>query len=253
MARMTQPPTLVLLHFLGGSSRTWKPVIARFDGEVPTLTIDLPGFGDAASMPGDGVAAMADAAAAQIGAAGLSRYVLVGHSMGAKVAAVLARRSEDGEAGLAGLRSLVLMAGSPPGPEPMEEASRQKMLSFFAADPATHRQQAQGFVDENVSAPLPSALNDIAVEDVLRADPDRWRAWLTGGSNEDWADRVGVLHSPALILAGADDPALGPDAQHRLTAPHFATAHVVALPDTKHLLPLEQPNQVASLLGEHIR
>ena len=246
-------PTLVFLHFLGGSGRSWHPLIARFDGEVPTLTIDLPGFGDAATKPGSTVADTADAVAERIGAAGLSDYVLVGHSMGAKVATVVARRAEDGAPGLKGMRSLVLMAGSPPAPEPMDETSRQKMLGFFKADPATHRKQAQSFIDDNVTGSLPSALNDIAVDDVLRADPDRWRAWLTDGSNEDWAERVGVLHRPALILAGADDPYLGPMAQRTLMAPHFETAHVVDLPDTKHLLPLEQPGRVASLIGDHLR
>ena len=123
--------TLVFLHYLGGSGRTWHPLIARFDGERANLTIDLPGFGDASGVAGDSVAEMADHVAGRIGQAGLSSYVLVGHSMGAKIAAVLARRAEDGEAGLAGLRSLVLMAGSPPSPEPMDEDARQKMLGFF--------------------------------------------------------------------------------------------------------------------------
>ena len=228
-------------------------MIARFDGERPALALDLPGFGSAASEAGDSVAEMADHVAAAIGRAGLSSYVLVGHSMGAKIAAVVARRAEDGAPALAGLRSVVLMAGSPPGPEPMDEAARQKMLAFFQADPATHRAQAQGFVDDNVTHRLPSALNDVAVEDVLRADPDRWRAWLTKGSNEDWAERVGVLQTPALILAGADDPFLGPTAQRFSMAPHFASAAVVDVADAKHLLPLEQPGRVASLIGGHVR
>ena len=249
---MTQP-TLVFLHYLGGSGRTWQPLIARFDGEQPTLTIDLPGFGDAAGVAGDSVAEMADHVAGRIGQAGLSSYVLVGHSMGAKIAAVLARRAEDGEAGLAGLRSLVLMAGSPPSPEPMDEDSRQKMLGFFRGDAETSRAEAQGFVDENVSSKLAPAFNDVAVDDVMRADPERWRAWLTKGSNEDWSDRVGKLHLPALILAGADDPYLGPTAQRSRMAPHFEHAELVDLPDAKHLLPLEQPERVASLIGGHLK
>ena len=43
------------------------------------------------------------------------------HSMGAKVGLAVAWRVEDREAGIAGL---VLLAGSPPSPEPMEEERR---------------------------------------------------------------------------------------------------------------------------------
>ncbi|MDT7950959.1 MAG: alpha/beta fold hydrolase [Acetobacteraceae bacterium] len=181
---MKQPPTLVFLHLLGGSARTWQPVIDCFEQEVSTLTVDLPGFGDEADAPGDSVADMADAVAFGIGRAGLSDYVLVGHSMGAKVAAVVARRAEDGAAELTGLQKIVVMAGSPPSPEPMEEATRRRMLAFFQSDRATNQRQAQGFVDDNVSAHLSAALNEVAIGDVLRADSHRWRDWLTGGSQE---------------------------------------------------------------------
>lgn len=249
---MQSHTTLFFLHFLGGSGRTWAPVIAHLGDDVRSVTIDLPGFGDAVSAPGSSVADMAKAVAAQIRAAGPTSWLLVGHSMGAKVACVLARDSEDGAAGLEGLTGLVLIAGSPPSPEPMDDDKREEMLGWFEDDRAASQTQASGFIEANVSEALTPALHAIAVDDVLRADRTRWRAWLTAGSNEDWADRVGVLRTPALILAGADDPCLGPDAQAELMVPHFTAARLVTMPNAKHLLLLECARAVASLIEERL-
>ena len=162
------------------------------------MAIDLPGFGDAADRPGYSVAAMADAVSEAVRAANPQRWILVGHSMGAKVATVVARRAEDGAEGLAGLSRLVLLAGSPPAPEPMDETKRKTMMSWFSADDEASRTEAQSFIDDCVGQPLPKGLNGQAVDDVLRTRRAAWLAWLEGGSLEDWADRVGVLRTPSL-------------------------------------------------------
>lgn len=249
---MQSQTTLVFLHFLGGSGRTWSPVIAALGNQVRHLTIDLPGFGDAAPEPGSSVAEMVAAVGAKIRAAGPTSWLLVGHSMGCKVACVLAREIEDGGAGLEGLTGLVLVAGSPPSPEPMDDAKRDEMLGWFEGDASTSHAEATGFIEANVSETLAAEKKARAVDDVLRADRARWRAWLTGGSTEDWSDRVGVLRTPALIVAGADDPCLGPDAQAKLMMPHFAEARLVTLPNAKHLLPLERTREIASLIEERL-
>jgi pimeloyl-ACP methyl ester carboxylesterase len=246
-------PTLVCLHFLGGSARSWSGVAGRLAGRVTCLPLDLPGFGDAADVPGYSVAAMADDVAARIRGSGLGRWMIAGHSMGAKVAAVLARRAEDGAADLAGLRGLVLLAGSPPSPEPMEDSQRSAMLGWFTGAEAAWPERARDYIAANVAAPLDPAVHERAVADVLRMQPNAWMAWLRDGSREDWSERVGVLRIPALILCGADDANLGEDAQRRLMAPHFASHRLVKLPGVSHLLPLESPDEVAELIANHMQ
>jgi pimeloyl-ACP methyl ester carboxylesterase len=245
-------PTLVCLHFLGGSARSWSAVAGKLTGPVSCLPLDLPGFGDAADVTGYSVAEMADDVAARIREAGLGPWMIAGHSMGAKVAAVLARRAEDGEAGLTGLRGLVLVAGSPPSPEPMEDSQRNAMLGCFTGAEATWPEQARNYIAANVSAPLDPVVQDRAIVDVLRMQPNAWAAWLRHGSREDWSERVGVLRLPALILYGEDDANLGEDAQTRLMAPHFASHRLVKLPGASHLLPMERPDAVAELIAEHM-
>ena len=174
------------------------------------MPIDLPGFGEAAAVPGYDVAAMADHVAARIRAAAPARWLIAGHSMGAKVALAVARRAEDGEEGLSGLSGLVLLAGSPPSPEPMDAGRRAAMIDWIGADAATRRTEAESFIDANIGSALPPDLAAAAVADVLRAAPAAWRAWLTAGSREDWCDRVGILRTPALILSARRMAISGP-------------------------------------------
>ncbi len=162
--------TLVFLHFLGGSAEEWRWTIGWLTEAFRCLTIDLPGFGGAARTPGYAVAEMAELVADVIRSEAPRRWMLVGHSMGAKVATVLACRAEDGEEGLHGLARLVLLAGSPPGPEPMDESNRQAMMSWFSGDPETCRAEARHYIDQNVGAKLDPAMDEQAVADVLRVD-----------------------------------------------------------------------------------
>ncbi len=77
-----------------------------------------------------------------------------------------------------------------------------------------------------------------------------WTAWLQHGSREDWTDTVGLLRTPALIIAGEKDAALGPEAQRTLAARHFERARLVTLAGAGHLLPMERPHEIARLIAE---
>lgn len=241
---------LICLHYLGGSSRTWQPLAEALAGRIRVVPVDLPGFGDAGSDGGYTIDAMADHVTGAIQAAAPGSFRLVGHSMGAKVALALARRAEDGDTALQGLTGLVLVSGSPPSPEPIPEDRRDHMLSWIDADPKTRAGEARAFVRANVGHRLESELEDRTVEDVLRAKPEAWRAWLTSGAEEDLIRRVGVLRMPALVLAGSEDADLGPDAQAALTMPHLPHGRLVTVEGVGHLLPLEKPAEMARLLTE---
>lgn len=241
--------TVFLLSFLGGSGRGWAGVMDRLPPSVRAVPVDLPGFGDAAAVPGYTVAAMAEHVAGRVRDVAPGRWFVAGHSMGAKVAAVLARRAEDGGTGLHGLAGLVLLAGSPPAPEPMDEDRRRDMLGWFAGGDAERRAQAAHFIDANTGRTLAADVRTRLVDDVLRTDRRAWVAWLQDGSREDWSGRIGTLQTPALILAGAEDADLGPDAQRTHTVPHFARCRVEVLQGARHLLPSEMPDVVASRIA----
>ena len=242
---------VVLLHALGASGASWREVVATLGDGFACEAPDLPGFGEEAARDG-GVAATVDWIAGRIASGGGAPYLLIGHSMGGKFATILAARAEAGAAGLEGLAGVVLLAGSPPAPEPMEESRRAEMTGWFADGPPSEA-DARRFVEANVAAPLPPALMERAVADVRRASPSAWTGWLEQGAREDWSDRVGRLDVPALIVAGGEDGDLGAANQRRLNLPHYPHGRVEVVAGAAHLLPYERPEEVAALIAGFAR
>ncbi len=241
-------PTLILLHALGLRGNAWQPVRDRLGG-FRCLAPDLPGFGAAADVGYRDVAGMAEIV--EDIARGAGRCVLVGHSMGGKIASVVAARAAAGAEGLADVAGVVLVAASPPGPEPMDEDRRQQMLEWVTPGPIDAAAAAT-FVDANCAGRLPDPLRAQAMADVQRSNPAAWRGWLEAGSREDWRDAVGVVPMPALIVAGSADGDLGEAAQRRLNLPHYPDAAVRMIADAGHLIPLEQPDRLAVLIRQFV-
>ncbi|MBB4710084.1 hypothetical protein FHY34_004001 [Xanthomonas arboricola] len=146
---------------------------------------------------------------------------------------------------------MILVAASPPAPEPMEESRRQTMLAWFEKGHPT-RQEAEQFIDDNCAGRLPAPVRDAAVNDVLRTSAKAWIAWLSHASREDCSAQAGCMHVPALILAGSEDGDLGEAAQSTLNAPHYHAARLAVVADAAHLIPYEQPQHLAQLIAAHV-
>ncbi len=260
-------PALVLMHFLGGSTREWDEVVALLGDEVRTVAVDLPGFGAAADVPGYSVEQMADAVEDLLGRLQLGRFVLVGHSMSGKVSAVLARRFADRAPSgasdaqgpgvihaerLDGLAGLVLVAPSPPTPEPISVEKRATMLANLGEVHEDDHRRAKAYITKNEERDLSPEVLERAVGEVLRMNRAAWVAWLEHGSKEDWAERVGVLELPAVVVAGEKDRSLGPEQQRELTMPHFMHAELRIIPHCSHLAPMEKPREMAAILREFV-
>jgi len=242
---MTDKPVLFMLHALGSSARAWSGVVASLDAGFEAVPIDLPGFGEQRDATDSGVADTAAHAAAAIRQRGAARWLLVGHSMGGKIASIVAARALAGEPGLFGLAGVVLLAASPPSPEPMEEDRRQEMLGW-AADGPLDDAAAREFVSANTGGPLDPQAEQRALQDLQHSAPQAWRAWLERGSREDWSEQVGRLDLPALIVAGGADGDLGEAGQRSTNALVYPRATLVVEAGAGHLLPLERPAEVAS-------
>ena len=248
-------PVLVMMPFLGGSRHEWEQVIDGLREDVVCVGVDLPGFGDSGDVPGYSVAEMAESLIETIASLDLKRFVLVGHSMAGKIAAVVARQAADGDARVQGLEGLVLVAPSPPGPEPMADKKRSQMIEALGGEPRADergqrkdRAAAEQYVTENAAGDLSPEIVAMAVDDVLRMNRAAWRAWLESGSKEDWSERVGVLRLPVLLVAGDKDGSLGPEVQRSVSMPHWPNGRLSSL-HSNHLIPMEKPAELQRLIA----
>lgn len=239
--RAGAPPALVFLHFFGGSSRTWAEVAGRLEDDFPCVIPSLRGWGGSPATPaGYTVADMADDVAGLIEALGLRRYVLVGHSMGGKAAFALAARRP------AGLVALVLVAPSPPSPEPIADEERARLLASFG-DRAAVEETVRGIT----AAPLAPVLFEHTVADALCASRPAWNAWLNAGSREDLTHLAPRVAVPTLVVAGRTDTPLTPAVLERTVTARIASARQTVIEAAGHGLPLEAADALAGLIRAH--
>jgi pimeloyl-ACP methyl ester carboxylesterase len=235
----TSSPTLVLLHFFGGSAREWTETAAILSSQFECISMDLPGFGDAANIAGYTVDEMRRGIADTIYSLRLDSFVLVGHSMSGKLSLLLAAQK------ITGLRGLVLAAPSPPSPEPIPESDRQKMLVM-----RRNRADAGAFLDGITANPLTGVVRERAIEDFVHCSPAAWSAWLEHGSKEDCAGQIGVVDCPSLVVTGDVDPSLHASIQKQFTLPHLSRARLEIISQCGHLPTMEAPYRLSSLISD---
>jgi pimeloyl-ACP methyl ester carboxylesterase len=236
------PLTLVFLHYFGGSAREWQGVVDQLAGRFRCVAIDLRGHGESdAPETGYAVDNMADDVMTVLRKLNISEFVLVGHSMGGKVALAVAAVQP------AGLQLLVLVSPSPPVPEPIPDADRQSLLDSYGNQSATVQK-----VQKITNMPLSETAQAQIIADDLRTAKPAWDAWLLAGSREDISARMERVTVPVRIIVGSDDHALPPDVQPRLVLPYLKNATLTTLAGAGHLLPWEVPEALAVFIADAI-
>jgi len=238
--------TIFFLPGLGFGAASAAPLAAALGDRFRVIGIDLPGHGSAPDVVNGSVNALASAALATIAAeADGGPWLLAAHSMGGKIAALVSARVLGGHEAVFGLAGAVLLAPSPPTPEPMKADKRDLMLSWAENGPLSEA-DASEFVAQNVAASLATTAEQDAIAQVRQMSPLAWRRWLNEGSREDISAAVGVINLPVVVMAGEEDDNLGASVQPQLLGIVYPRARFVSLTATGHLLPYERPHKVAA-------
>ncbi|MGN8000480.1 alpha/beta fold hydrolase [Sphingomonas sp.] len=240
-------PALVFLHYWGGSARTWRHVAAKLAPAYRIVATDHRGWGD--SDAPQSRYALADLAADALGvidALGLKRYVLIGHSMGGKVAQWIAAQRPDA------LIGLVLVAPAPPTPIVLPDLAREMMASAYDS-----RSSVEATIDQVLAgSPLSPVDRAQVIADSLRGAPQAKKAWPGATSLEDITALVHRIDVPTLVISGALDRIDTPATLEAELLPRIPHATLHILPNAGHLSPLEAPAALATLIAgfvDHLR
>jgi 3-oxoadipate enol-lactonase len=251
-------PAVVLIHAGVCDSRMWDPQWAAFARDHRTVRYDLRGFGRSELTPGR--YAHARDLANLLGELGVGRAALVGASFGGRVAMELAVARPDL------VEALVVAGASLPGHD-----WSAPMRAFFAEeDAAVERGDLDAAVEANLRLWVdgqgrpPEAVDPEVRQRVgvmqRRAFELQLPIYQDPEKDEEeelepgWADRLGTVWAPALVLVGEYDVADFHQFADRI-AGELPRATAATVAGAAHLPSMERPadfNQRAlAFLAEH--
>ncbi|MCT6698224.1 alpha/beta fold hydrolase [Rheinheimera sp. 4Y26] len=146
------------------------------------------------------------------------------------------------------IKSLVLIAASAGALTAAEQKIRQQTLSWL------QHHQYQGMSQKRLSEFVhPSRLNDPTVTASIRqmdkelGHPVLLNQLIQTSNRPSLLDEIYQIQCPVLIIGAAEDQKVPLTALEQI-AKRLPDARLVVLPHCGHMLPLEQPKQLASLL-----
>jgi pimeloyl-ACP methyl ester carboxylesterase len=246
---------LVMLHGFGNDAHVWDDFAPAVAPYYRTLAFDLRGHGDSSRDPELRYdhESMASDVIAVTEALSLSRFVLVGHSMGGRVAMRVAGRHPERLAGL-----VIVDAGPELDARGVSrirfDAVSEKPASFASAS------EYEAFLSRAYPLASPHVLARMARFGLRRdadgrlqpkTDPAFFRAW-EHESSEDAARRVAEETAalwealartpcPTLVVRGAASDVLSPEVADRMAEEVLPRGSLVVVPRAGHSVMVDNP------------
>lgn len=238
-------PAMLLLHGFTGGGRNWEELSRKLAG-WRILAPDLPGHG-ASDPPTGRMPEVARDLAALLDALGVSQAVVIGYSMGGRLALHFALEAPER------VRGLVLI-GATPGLA--SEAERSERMASDEALARSIEMDFEAFVRNWEALPLFATQKAMSPETqanigmIRRAhDPAKLASALRllgTGAQPPLHDRLSELKVPVLWVVGEYDQkfrAIAEEVRPKLPRARFAT-----LPYAGHAVHLERPSAFKTLL-----
>ena len=237
-------PTLVLSGSLGTTQELWERQLPALVERFRVLTYDHPGHGRSdLPEPEPTVESLADSLVVLLDELELERVSLCGVSLGGMVGMVLALAAPDR------VERLVLAC-----------------TSAYVGPPHGWAERARIVRAEGMEAIANSVVGRWFTPGLVHDEPEtvaRFRAMLAGTPPEGYArccealaawdarERISGISAPALVIAGADDPAI-PVEHSELLAARIPGARLHVLERAAHLANVERPDAFTSAVLEHL-
>ena len=232
------PPHLLFMHGWAGSGRYFDATLEHLDlTRLRVVTFDFRGHRESGPA-GDryGLEEITADALSVADAAGLDRFVVLGFSMSGKFAQYLSLLAPDRVVGQ------ILVAGSP--------ATEIPLPPELLADWLSHEGDALGMVaiaQAYVTQPIEPQLQERFGQDAATVSRAALQGTLDAACTTSFADRVGSIPAPTLVVGGSGDPMFSPDALRAGVVAPLPRARLV-LVDAGHEVPIERPRELAALI-----
>ncbi len=238
-----QGPALILIHGFGGDLDNWLFNIDALAQHTRLYALDLPGHGQSVKTINDpSLTGLAESLQAFMDELGIEQAHLVGHSMGAVVAATLACNAT----GLVQSLSLISAAGLGPEINPdyidgfVNAGSRRELkpvlLNLFADTELVNRT----LVDDLLKYKRIDGVQDTLQQ--LSAN-----LFAHGTQQCLLAERISELPLSTLVVWGTEDKVI--PATH---AQNIKTAKVELIENAGHMVQMEQAGRINELILDHI-
>jgi len=227
-------PPLVLLHGAGGDHLSWPPEVRRLP-DCRVFTPDLPGHGKSEGPGCQSIEDYARSIVSFIDAAGLSRALFVGYSMGGAIALSLALDYPDRVAGIS------LISTGPRLPIPSSVLEN-------AVHPSTLPLAIKILQEMSLGSQTPASLKGTAFERQAATRQTLLLSDLLACDRFNVTDRLDAIHTPTLVVCGTDDK-LTPIRFSKTLASRIPGAALQTVDGAGHMLVLEQPRRLARLIS----
>ncbi|WP_421954384.1 alpha/beta fold hydrolase [Polaromonas sp.] len=234
---------VVLLHALATSSALWAPQLPAWSAQFRVISIDLPGHGKSALMPG--VASMADYALVVrqvLDHLGVDRAAFVGLSLGGMVAQAfaLAYPKRTSALVLAHTSARTYPAGWEIWARRLDQFNQDGLVAQIPS--ILERWFPREFAEAS-----PMTLRSIA-EQIAATHPEGYAAAIRAIQQLDHFDALKTIRMPSLVVAGEVDAA-APSSVATAMAEQIDGARLVVMPGVAHLGNVQQPVLFTETVG----
>lgn len=237
--------TVIFLHGLLGSSKSWAFQFDHFSRNHRMMAWDAPGFGQS-DLVAASIGAYVDALRQFVASVGQPKVSLVGHSMGGAVAARFAATFPD-------LVSRLVLSCTHAGygdaeTAPMPAKFEQRMREFKEIGPAGYGvNRARGLLQDSASA----SVFDYAAEIASETNPEGLRRATRMLQLADNRPLLPRLTMPVLVLTGEMDTDVQPRLKADLLRLTPLTRHV-EMPGLGHAPYFEAPDYYNALIEDFL-
>jgi pimeloyl-ACP methyl ester carboxylesterase len=237
--------TIVFLHGLLGSSKSWAFQFDHLSRDYRMIAWDAPGYGQS-EMVSASIEAFVEALREFIANIGQPKVYLVGHSMGGTVAACFAAAFPELVSGL--VLSCSHAGYGDPETAPMSAKFESRMREF---NEIGHAAYGVNRARDLLPSPVPACVFDYAAEIASEINPEGLRRATRMLQRANNRPLLPKLKIPTLILTGEMDTDVDPNLKADLLRLTPATRHV-EMPRLGHAPYFEAPDYYNSLIEEFL-